>query len=715
MTEEDPVEKESQASEPASRSNGLKRIVVAVATAAVMVFIALGALDYTNRQADIRWAHEEAMPEIERLIGANWRDFTDAYALALKAERYIPNDPYLSQMFARSSFNIDIETDPPGAGVYMKDYDAPDDDWHYLGDTPIENARVPIGVFRWQMKKEGYQTVLAAASTWDLDLTGKKLLIPNNLVRRLDLSGSIPAGMVRVAGAETTHGKVSDFFIDKYEVTNEQFKAFVDAGGYANKDLWEHEFDKRGNVLTWDEAMAQFVDQTGRPGPSAWSAGGFADGTADHPVAGVSWYEAAAYAKSIGRRLPTRQHWGLARGEAQPLIQYPTQGGFEILAPFSNFRHQGPVAVGSLNGITSYGAFDLAGNVREWCWNETPLGRLVRGGAWGDNPYRFTELTASPPFDRSPRNGFRTAFYPETDELPPSIFAVEHFSEYADYFQQVPVSDEIFEVYKQQFSYDESDVNAIIESRDETSQHWLHERITLDPAYASERLIVHLFLPTNAKPPYQTVIYVPGSGSLFQSSSENIDEYFEFPLFLSFLVKNGRAVLYPVYTGTFERSYPTAGPLHLGEESFAYTNFVIRVVKDFKRSLDFLETRADIDVNNLAYYGMSWGGGLGAIIPAVDSRLKTSILLGGGILGSSRAEVRQTNYLGRVTHPVIMLNGKYDMLIPYEKAIKPMFDLLGTPEADKVAKVYDTDHIPPTNEFIKEILAWLDRYLGPVN
>jgi formylglycine-generating enzyme required for sulfatase activity/dienelactone hydrolase len=597
----------------------------------------------------------------------------------------------------------------------MKDYDAPDDNWHYLGETPIESIRVPIGIFRWQMKKEGYETVLAAASTWDLNFSSQNLLIPNNLTRTLDVSGSIPAGMVRVAGAETRHGKVSHFYIDRYEVTNKQFKAFIDSGGYLNKDLWEHEFTINENVLSWQEAIALFVDQTGRAGPSTWIAGGFPEGTADHPVSGISWYEAAAYAKAIGRHLPTGQHWGLARGEDHSIIQYPTQGGFEVLAPFSNFQLQGPVAVGSLTGITSYGAFDMAGNVREWCWNETQQGRLTRGAAWNDNSYLFTELSTAPAFDRSPKNGFRTVLYLDADKLPSSIFGVEQHGESIDYYEEIPVSDEIFEIYKEQFSYDKANLNAIIESRDEGSEHWLHERITIDPAYGNERLIVHLFLPRNAQPPYQTVIYLPGSGSLFQSSSENLDKYFEFPVFLSFIAKNGRAVVYPVYTGTFERRDPAAASHFMGDETYIYSDFLIRVVKDFKRSIDYLETREDIDVQNLAYYGMSWGAMLGAIIPAVEDRLKTSIMLSGGFHDRARPEVHLANYVTRVTLPVLMLNGRYDMLIPYEKSIRPMFDLLGTPDAHKVLKVYDTDHIPPRHEFIKEILAWLDRYLGPVN
>jgi hypothetical protein len=60
----------------------------------------------------------------------------------------------------------------------------------------------------------------------------------------------------------------------------------------------------------------------------------------------------------------------------------------------------------------------------------------------------------------------------------------------------------------------------------------------------------------------------------------------------------------------------------------------------------------------------------------------------------------------------LMLNGRFDN--DFETGIEPMFDLLGTPAEDKQLRVYDTDHIPPRNEYIKETLAWLDEYLGPV-
>ena len=71
-------------------------------------------------------------------------------------------------------------------------------------------------------------------------------------------------------------------------------------------------------------------------------------------------------------------------------------------------------------------------------------------------------------------------------------------------------------------------------------------------------------------------------------------------------------------------------------------------------------------------------------------------------------------YVHRVKTPTLMLNGRYDTLHSYEARIKPLFDLLGTPAEHKELKLYETDHLAPRNELIKETLAWLDRYLGPV-
>jgi dienelactone hydrolase len=696
-----------------------RRPVVAIPTALAVIVIGAAAVWFFKHQGKVRWAREVALPEIERMIEENdvWRNLAPPYKLAKKAEAIIPRDPKLAELFSQCSLNIDIKTEPPGARVYMKEYETPDSAWSYLGVTPIEKVRMPVGIFRWKFEKEGYETVLAASSTWSSGGTVGKpgTVIPYDLVRTLDREGSIPPGMVRAPATELPIGRLEDFFIGRYEVTNRQFKEFVDQGGYRNRGYWKHKFVKEEKELTWGQAMREFVDQTGLPGPSTWIAGDHPEGQGDHPVSGVSWYEAAAFAEYAGMSLPTSAHWNVARGGLTPMIQTFQLGGFAVLAPFSNFGGPGPVPVGSLPGLTVYGAFDMAGNVREWCWNEAPAGRVVRGGAWEDNTYEFGNLRQAPPMDRSARNGIRLAFYPHPEAIPAAALAFQPLNVRADIRALRPVANPIYRVYREQFSYDRTELDARVEHREESPGGWTREKISFDAAYGGERVPAYLFLPKNARPPYQTVIYFPGSAATRQKSSDDLENYYEFPMFLSFLVKNGRAVLFPVYKGTFERSDSALAAIHPGRDTHAYTEYLIQLVKDFRRCVDYLETRPEIDSRKLAYYGMSWGGGLGAIIPAVEERLKASVLCAGGFGGGPRRpEADPINYVTRVRTPTLMLNGRYDTNLGLEEGIKPMFDLLGTPAEHKRLMLYETDHIPPRNDYIKETLAWLDKYLGPV-
>jgi len=697
----------------------IRRPRVAIPAVCAVIIIALGAVWFSNRQAKIRWAREEILPQVERMIEENFADFSEPYKLAEMAERYIPNDPKIVDLFSKISLDINIKTDPPGADIYVKAYSTPDDEWEYLGISPLDDIRLPIGFFRWKIEKQGYETVWAAATSWDIALAPKDQFIPYDLVRVLDEKGSIPEGMVRVPGAETPVGKLDDFFIDRYEVTNEQYKEFIGSGGYRNRDYWKHEFIKDGKILTWEEAMTEFVDQTERSGPSIWQAGDYPEGQENYPVSGISWYEAAAYAEFAGKSLPTTHHWSIARGEYTPMIMWPQAGGYAIFTPFSNFQGKGTVPVGSLQGITAYGACDMAGNVREWCWNETQQGRLIRGGAWDDNTYMFGIPSNVPAFDRSPKNGFRCVLYLEPEKIAESAFQRIESGESFDVTKEKPVPDSIFEVYKEQFSYDKTDLNARVESQDESSDYWIKERMTFDAAYGGERIIGVLYLPKNVKPPYQTVIYAPGEQAILRASSEKIEDDMEFQVFLSFIIKNGRAAFYPVFKGTMERGDPSLTPLAMGynNNSYQFTEYLIQVIKDFKRCIDYLETRQDLDSNKFAYYGMSWGAWMGAILPAVEDRFQASVLLAGGfdlINARPRPEASELTYVTRIKVPTLMINGRYDSYYRYESSIKPMFDLLGTPDEHKDLKLYDTDHIPPKNDFIRDALEWLDRYLGPV-
>src|SRR5690606_29630879 len=180
---------------------------------------------------------------------------------------------------------------------------------------------------------------------------------------------------------------------------------FRSAGGYPNPDYWTEPFVKDGAMVPWEDAMAAFRDSTGRPGPATWALGTYPDGQEDFPVGGVSWYEAAAYAAFTGTRLPTVHHW--LRAHAIPQLS-------DILQ-VSNFSGEGPARVGSYSGLSPFGSYDMAGNVREWSWNAVSpargAGRYILGASWREPAYRFPGPDVADPWDRSPHNGFRTARY----------------------------------------------------------------------------------------------------------------------------------------------------------------------------------------------------------------------------------------------------------------------------------------------------------------
>ncbi len=200
-----------------------------------------------------------------------------------------------------------------------------------------------------------------------------------------------------------------------------------------------------------------------------------------------------------------------------------------LLIPLSNFGENGTAALGSYQGMTSNGVFDMAGNVREWCWNKTSKGRCIRGGAWNDVTYTFGNISQASPFDRSPQNGFRCVRYIDADSIRLDVFQPFYPEKnYRNFNLEKPVSAKIFRIYKEQFSYDRMDLNPKIESTDNSSENWLKEKITFDAAYGNERMIAYLYLPKNADPPYQTVIYFPGASAAKDISSENLESGTEF-------------------------------------------------------------------------------------------------------------------------------------------------------------------------------------------
>jgi tRNA A-37 threonylcarbamoyl transferase component Bud32/dienelactone hydrolase len=659
---------------------------------------------FFNRRAEIGWAQARALIEIEQFLDEE--NYPEAFKLVQKAKKYMSDDPDFKDLAFEATNRLTILSDPLGADVYIRVYSDTIAEWEKLGKTPIDSIKVPnYTIYRMKFEKAGYENILAVVST-EFD----------TVLRKLFKVGSIPPGMVYVEGYSYEWPSYylkekNGFFMDRYEVTNKQFKEFVDAGGYRNPVYWKHAFISDGKSLTWEEAIAEFTDKTGQPGPATWEASDYPDGQENYPVSGVSWFEAAAYAEYAGKSLPTGWHWGSGSGVF--IDQSIRNSHNSRIVPFSNFIGSGTEPVGKFQGVNMFGVYDMAGNVREWCFNKTQAGRIICGGAWDDAEYMYSFWSQLPPLDRSPKNGVRCVQYIDPDKIHVEAFQPIQFRERTDYSKLEPVSDVVFRIYKNQFLYDKTDLEAKIEERYDSDDEWIMEKITFNAAYGNERVIAYLYLPKNATPPYQTLIYFPGLGAVYTKNELGKSSWSIW--FIDYFMKSGRAVMLPVYKGTSVRNDGLTGEMSNVNQSHQFTEWLIAWTKDFSRSIDYLETRSDIDTSKLGFLGWSWGGEIGAVIPAVEERLKVNLLVLGGFTGTAYPEADPINYLPRIKIPVLMLNGKYDIWRPYETNLKPFYDLLGTPEKDKHLILYETDHYIPKRDMIKENLAWLDKYFGPPN
>jgi len=591
----------------------------------------------------------------------------------------------------------------------------PDGKWELVGRSPIQKYKSPLVDTQWRIESKGYAPVERSFFVSLGDVAPSALVAAMDrereavagMVHQTDGLGnsdfgslqSTPVRLVGLPGFEDLPPiLLGDYWIDRYEVTNKQFQDFLDSDGYKKREYWKNEFLRNGRKLSWVDAMALFHDATGRPGPAGWELGRFPPGQADFPVSGVSWYEAAAYAEFAGKSLPTIYHWTTAA----------SLWAVASIVPISNFGKAGLAPVGISHAMSWFGSYDMAGNAKEWCWNEAGAGRrYIMGGAWDEPMYMFNDADARSPFERSADFGFRCARYNGTGLLDKAAAPV--ILSMRDFTREKPVSDSLFRAYKSLYSYDKTQFRTEIELM-EDAEDWKRLRITFPAAYGNEEVIAYLFLPKKTHAPFQTVVYFPGSYAIDLRSSATLVDMGN----LDFLIRGGGAVLAPVFKGTYERGDGLKSDIP--NMSSFWRDHVIAWSKDLSRSLDYLETRSDVDRNRIAYMGFSWGGAMGSVLPALEQRIKACVLLSPGFnLQRSLPEVDEINFAPRVKVPVLMLNGRFDFFYPIETSQEPLFQLLGTSKQNKKHLVYETGHMPSRHDVIKETLDWLDRYLGPVN
>lgn len=691
---------------PAASSSESIRLMMRRPAVALPIVAVVGALGYLLvtalvNQSRTQWAREEAIPEINRLLDQD--QYESAYVLAQQAERYIPNDPVLADLRPRIVVEPSLTSTPRGARVFIRPYTSSDTDWRLIGSTPLEGVALARGTYRWRIEADGFETVEFARNA---DLGGALTI---NLVA----AGSTPTGMVTVPAsrgpvditgfATEDQAALEPFLIDRHEVTNRQFKEFVDAGGYSNREYWKHPFVRGAERLEWDAAMALLRDSSGRPGPATWELGTYPANQADYPVTGVSWHEAAAYAEFRGAHLPTIYHW--ARAALGFTRAAPIRG--RIVAA-SNLAGTTPVAVGSTGAIGPYGAYDMAGNVREWCWNESGDNRWILGGAWNDHEYMLLVPYSLPPLDRSPANGFRLARYSEKERIAELSAPIQVFRR--DFRTAKPASDELFDVFKRQFAYTPSPHDARVEGTDTSATDWVREKVSIATGYG-ERITVYVFSPKTGPARRQAVIYFPGLGQFMgQASSQNLG-----PGPFDFIVRSGRMLVLPIWNGSYER-YDGFVTL----EGDKYLQTFRQRMREWRQEagqiLDYLSSRPDLQPDAFGYAGISFGASTALPVLAMEPRFKTAVLqLAGLPYRDLLPEVDPVNFVPRIRVPILMLEGRYDHLFPIEESQKPLLSLLGSPADQKRQVAFDAGHGPlPRGQVIHETLTWLDRYLGPV-
>jgi dienelactone hydrolase len=326
----------------------------------------------------------------------------------------------------------------------------------------------------------------------------------------------------------------------------------------------------------------------------------------------------------------------------------------------------------------------------------------------------FVTPYSLPPFDRSETNGIRcsrplAAGRTQTADVglrAPVAISSRH------YRTITPVSNEVYDIFRRQLSYSRGLLNAHVDARDESGTDAVRETISFDTGYEQGRTTVHLFLPRSARPPYQAVVVFPALGAFLRRAPSDT-----FNVALDYVLKSGRAFAIPVYKGAFERWDPF---LSLEGDEYLRT-FRARMSQwrqDVGRVIDVLSSRSDIDAQRVAYLGQSFGASTPIPLLALEERFKAAVLLGGGLpYRALPPEADAVNYLSHVMVPVLLVGGRYDYLFPLESSQRPLFERLGTKPEDKRHVIFDAGHTQtfPRSELIREVLGWLDKYLGPVS
>jgi eukaryotic-like serine/threonine-protein kinase len=646
--------------------------------------------------------------------------YVEAFELAQRAA--VQGESVPDTLSGRFTDRLTVVSDPAGARVTIlrftpaADFGAERVD---MGVTPLRGVPIARGDYHVRIEAAGHAPVERPASGTHWRLTFRNA---GEAEVRLDVrllpETQVPAGMVHVPGdryqiasrdVQSLTASLDDYFIDRLEVTNARFAEFVDAGGYARQEFWSDLAEAMPEGTA--DVQRGFVDRTKLLAPRAWTGQQPPAELGDHPVTGVSWYEAAAYCRFRGARLPTLFEWERAARDGARAFRQGIQLPWGYVGPQepptnrANFSGAGTTPVGAYPfGLSAYGALDMAGNAKEWLYNPSESGRAVTGGSWADPIYVFTRVGSMDPAAATATVGFRCArtldgaTTADRQGSGPLRLMVE-----SPVYE--PVNEATFRTLLSHYHYDPRPLEPVVEERIETAA-WTRERIRYNGP-DGERVLAYLFLPRSGRPPYQTLVYVPSSAAFFGNNLADLAEEELGPL-----VRAGRAVFTVVMKGMTERPHPSdfEGP---ATGSVAFRDMMVLHATELRLGLDYLETRDDIDAGAIAYVGTSWGAGSRLLFAAVDDRFRAVVFVGAGIderVHPTLPEASNINFAPYIRAPKLIVNGREDEEHPWRMRAQPLWNLLREPK--ELALFDGVGHVPPDEMRIPAMRDFLDRHLG---
>jgi formylglycine-generating enzyme required for sulfatase activity/DNA-binding winged helix-turn-helix (wHTH) protein len=696
------------ADDPAAR-----RIAKPAVTGLVLALVVIAGLGWLLRERSRRkWVHE-SVPVVEELARAG--KYAEGYDLALRVLNREPLEPRITSLMSELSDDLSVTTKPAGAAVFLRRLGSERPE--RLGVTPIDHLRIARAEYILSLTKTGYAEFERTVSSglerlkpsnrtpWEIHVQQdlrETSQIPQNMA-------AIPAGDYRLRNtSRPTEASVQlgEYFIDRFEVSNRDFKAFVDAGGYRKGQFWEPAF-----YTAASGAFGKLTDRTGMPGPRGWIGGTFPTGKEMYPVTGITWHEATAYCRFRGKELPTLFQWEKA---AKPSIWAP----FGVIFPWglldskdvarrANVDSTGLAPVDSFEfGMSAFGVYNMAGNAAEWIRNPYGDGYTIAGGAWNDPAYSFLFYNRRPAVHSSESLGCRCALTPDTRNDPGGM----PLSTNGEPVHYLVSSERDFQASAARYLYERTALNAVVLGVQEATG-WRREEIAFD-SQDGQRAKAFLYLPKNAAPPFQVIHYLSGAAWWFGAP---VTDVVETSGRLSPYLRSGRAVFLVVLDGFSGRESGKYSKIYANLDfgSASFREGLASWVGDMQRSFDYLETRPDIDARKVAFWNDS-SYQVGVVFAAVNQRYSSMILVGAGgdlqRLSKLPADVNPVQFASHVRAPKLLLNGRYDDKTT-EHAFEPFYQLLSMP---KRRLLFEGGHMPPPEIAVPIINGFLDETLGPV-